>query len=111
MGMRDVSLRKLAAAQQDLFAGWQLRDMQFNHAMIDHRVAKHGWREIHCGVWTTQQGPLTRRQRLIAAVLTARGTHLNALSTGDLFGFHAWEGDYETVIRTGGGGPRQYPGL
>jgi hypothetical protein len=111
MGMRDVSLRRLAAEQEDLFAGWQLRRMKFNHAMIDHRVKHHGWREVHRGVWTPQQGPLTRRQRLIAAVLTAPGTHLNALSTGDLFGFHSWEGGYETVVRTGGGGPRRYPAL
>src|SRR6476469_4493442 len=99
MGMRDVSLRKLAAAQDDLFAGWQLPKFGFSRAMIDHRVANHGWREIHCGVWTTQQGPLTRRQRLIAAVLTAPRTYLNALSTGDLFGFHSWDGGYETVVR------------
>jgi hypothetical protein len=109
--MRDVSLRTLAAAQEDIFAGWQLRGREFNHAMIDHRVANHGWREVHCGVWTTQQGPLTRRQRLIAAVLTAPGTHLNALSAGDLFGFHEWEGSYETVVRAGSGGPRRYPAL
>src|SRR3954463_10944502 len=103
--MRDVSLRRLAAGQEDLFAGWQLRDRRFNHAMIDHRVAHHGWREVHCGVWTAQQGPLTRRQRLIAAVLTAPFTYLNALSAGDLFGFHVWEGAYETVVRAGNGGP------
>lgn len=109
--MRDVGLRTLAAGQEDLVAGWQLAPMGWNRAMIDHRVRAHGWRQVHRGVWTTQQAPLTRRQRLVAAVLTAPGTHLHALSAADCFGFHAWAGPYETVVRAGSGGPRRYRGL
>lgn len=111
MGVRDVGLRTLTSRQEDLVAGWQLAAMEWNRAMIDHRVKAHGWRQVHRGVWTTQQAPLTRRQRLVAAVLTAPSTYLNGLSAVDCFGFHAWEGPYETVVRPGSGGPRRYRGL
>src|SRR5690348_14739591 len=109
--MWDVRLDRLLTAQSDLVAWWQLIGLGWTRRMIDHHARRSRWRLIHRGVYATCHGPLTRRQRLIAAVLTAPNTCLNALSASDLHGFHAWEGDYETVVRAGSGGKRRYPGL
>lgn len=102
----DADLRKLAADQEDLVAGWQLHALGWNRAMIDHRV-KGGWRVIHQGVYALGQAPLSQRQRWIAAVLSAPGTYLGAASAGACHGFREWDGPFETVVRHGNGGPRR----
>jgi hypothetical protein len=107
----DAHLRKAIGSQDDVVAVWQLRAADWTRWMVEHRVRKLGWREIHDGVYATNQAPLTRRQLLRAATLTAPKTHLNALSSAHNFGFHVWEGEYETVVRPGSGGKRMFPGL
>ena len=102
---------KLAAKQDGLFARWQLLAAGWTHDQVHHRARREAWRAIHVGVYTRTQGPLTRRQRLRAATLTAPRTYLHALSAADLYGFHTWNGSYETVVRAGNGGKRSYPGL
>jgi len=102
---------ELAARQDELFARWQLLGAGWSNATVQGRAHREAWRAIHPGVYTRVRGPLTRRQRLRAATLTAPSTYLHALSAADAYGFHEWSGPYETVVRAGSGGKRQYPGL
>lgn len=107
----DVHLRKLIGKQDDLVATWQLIAAGWNASAVHHWSHKQGWRSIHDGVWALGQAPLTRRQRWVAAVLTAPETFLCGRSACGCHGFVTWEGRYETVVRRGSGGPRRYPGL
>lgn len=107
----DVRLVQMAERQGDLVAGWQLRRVGWTRAMIEQRVFDHGWRVIHPGVYALMRSPLTRRQRWIAAVLSAPGTVLGKDSAGACHGFRSWEADYETVTRPGSGGPRRMGSL
>jgi very-short-patch-repair endonuclease len=107
----DVRLVQLAERQGDLVAGWQLRALGWTRAMVEQRVLDHRWRVIHPGVYALARSPLTRRQRWIAAVLSAPGTVLGHDSAGACHGFRAWEEDYETVTRPGSGGRRRMGSL
>lgn len=109
--MWDVRLVQVLGRQEDLVAWWQLRDLGWRPKVIDGWARRHGWRIIHNGVYAAFRGPLTRRQRWIAAILTAPGTYLCGLSAAAAYGFHEWAGCYETVVRAGSGGRRRYPGL
>lgn len=102
---------KLAARQDELFARWQLIDAGWSHDHVLVRARSEAWRTIHSGVYARVLGPLTRRQLLRAATLTAPHTYLHSLSAAEQYGFHAWDGGYETVVRPGNGGKRRYPGL
>ena len=102
---------KLAARQDELFARWQLLGEDWSRDHVHRRARSEAWRAIHSGVYTRCQGPLTRRQRLRAATLTAPRTYLHALSGAAAYEIHDWNGPYETVVRPGNGGPRPYPGL
>jgi hypothetical protein len=102
---------KLAARQDELFARWQLFGAGWSNDQVHGRARREAWRAVHTGVYTRAQGPLTRRQRLRAATLTAPDTYLHSLSAADHYGFHTWKGNYETVVRPGTGGKRSYPGL
>lgn len=102
---------KLASGQDELFARWQLLKAGWSHKQTRARARAEVWRTIHSGVYTRSLGPLTRRQRLRAATLTAPSTYLHALSATDAYGFHTWNGPYEMVVRPGSGGKRKYPGL
>ncbi len=97
-------------AQEDLVAAWQLRAAGWSRDRVHHWSSKEAWRRIHDGVWALGQAPLTQRQRWIAAVLTAPGTHLAGRSACWCHGFIEWTGGYETVVRAGSGGRRRYPG-
>lgn len=107
----DVRLRALAHQQEDVIAARQLLAAGWNRAMVDHRVENDGWRQVHPGVYVLAQAPLSRRQRWIAAVLSAPNTFLFGPSGGALWGFRLWEGTFETVVRPGSGGPRRMGSL
>jgi hypothetical protein len=109
--MWDVRLVPVLEAQDDLVAWWQLRAIGWSRAMIEQHSWDHRWRSVHRGVYALSRAPLTQRQRWIAAVLTAPGTFLAGLSAAACWGFHEWDGRYETVVRPGSGGRRRYPGL
>ncbi len=108
--MDDV-LREFATRQSDLVAAWQLRGEGWTVKRIRHQAGARGWRRVHQGVYALTQGPLTRRQQWIAAVLTAPNTVLSHASAGDCFGFRPFKGTYETVTRPGSGGPRRFGGV
>lgn len=107
----DARLRKLAAGQDDIVGRWQLLAADWTRHQVEHRARVGGWRAIHDGVYALCQAPLTRRQRWIAAVLTAPGTVLGHDSAGAVHAFRPWEDEFETVTRPGRGGKRRYPGL
>lgn len=102
---------KLAAKQDELFARWQLLTAGWTSNQVDAAAARDAWRTIHSGVYTRVQGPLTPRQILRAATLTAPGTYLHSVSGAGLYEFHGWVGSYVTVVRPGSGGRRRFPGL
>jgi hypothetical protein len=107
----DVELYRLAAQQDDMVARWQLLAVGWSRHGVDHHARARRWRPVHDGVYAMKQAPLTRRQRWFAATLTAPDSFLAELSATACFGFHEWEGPYETVVRAGSGGRRQHPGL
>lgn len=79
--------------------------------MVQHGAQRGRWRRIHQGVYALSQAPLTRRQRWVAAVLTAPGTVLSHHSAGDCLEFRPWDEGYETVTRPGSGGPKRMGAL
>ena len=79
--------------------------------MVDDRVARHGWRVIHPGVYAVNAAPLTRHQRWMAATLTTPDTVLSHASAAAAWGFRPFEGPYEVVCRPGHGGPRRVGNL
>ena len=75
--------------------------------MLRDRVARHGWRPIHRGVYALNAAPLTRRQRWLAATLTTPDTVLSHASAAACWGILEYDGSYETVCRPGSGGRRR----
>src|SRR3954447_15531699 len=102
-----MDVRELAAAQADIVAGWQLRRLGWTRRMVGDHSERHRWRVVHPGVYALTQAPLTRRQRWMAATLSAPGTALAGASAGACWGFRPWEGAFEVVVRKGSGGPRR----
>src|SRR3954468_14696074 len=105
-----MDVRALAAAQVDIVAGWQLRELGWSAKAVERRLER-GWRVVHPGVYALTQSPLTRDQLWMAATLSAPGTALAAASAGACWGFRPWEGAFEVVVREGSGGPRRMGGL
>src|SRR3954469_23113011 len=105
-----MDVRGLAAAQADVVAGWQLREIGWTPKAVQRRLER-GWRVVHPGVYALTQAPPTRRQSWMAATLSAPGTALAAANAGACWGFRPWEGGFEVVVRQGSGGPRRMGGL
>jgi Protein of unknown function (DUF559) len=103
----DVDVRKLAAAQEDIVAAWQLLAAGATQRMIIHRIRHRGWRVIHPGVYALTQSPLTRRQLWIAATLTTEDSVLSHASAAACWGFRPIEEHFQTITRPGSGGPRR----
>jgi very-short-patch-repair endonuclease len=80
--------------------GWTRHRIQWS-------AKRRQWQTVHEGVYALTQAPLTRRQRWIAAALSAPGTYLTRPSAGACWGFRPWEDDFETVVRLGSGGPER----
>lgn len=107
----DAHLQRLAAAQVDVVAAWQLIARGWTWKAIEHRARRGGWRTVHSGVYVLTQAPLTQLQRWMAAALTAPDTYLSHLSAAACWGFHSGGAAFETVTRVGSGGPRRLGGL
>lgn len=69
------------------------------------------WRTVHPGVYATNHAPLTRLQCWMAATLTAEGTALSHASAAGCLGMRPHAGAFETVVRSGDGGPRRVGAL
>src|SRR3954451_14948263 len=98
-----MDVRGLAAAQGDVVAGWQLREIGWTPKAVERRLER-GWRVVHPGVYALTQSPLTRHQLWMAATLSAPGTALAAVSAGACWGLRSWESSFEVVAREGSGG-------
>jgi very-short-patch-repair endonuclease len=101
----DAHLQELAENQADTVAAWQLLAAGWTRRMVDDRSKRHGWRVVHRGVYALSAARLTRRQRWIAATLSAPDCWLSHASAGGCWGFRRFEGSFETVTRPGSGGP------
>ena len=102
----DVHVRKLAAAQVDVVAHWQLRAVGLTRWMIEHRARTGRWLVLHPGVYKLNHAPLTWQQRWFAAALTTPDTALSHAAAAACWGFLRYVGP-ETVTRPGNGGPRR----
>jgi very-short-patch-repair endonuclease len=107
----DVRVRRLAAGQADIVAGWQLAAAGLSRHAINHRMREWGWRVVHPGVYALTSAPLTRRQRWIAATLTTPDSVLSHGSAAACFGIRRPEGTVEVVTRPGSGGRRRLGGV
>lgn len=103
----DVQLQRLAAAQADVLAAWQLVEAGWTRKAIWHWARQNAWQVVHPGVYALTHAPLTQLQRWMAAALTAPCTFLSDLSASSCWGFHVTRTAFETVIRSGSGGPRR----
>ena len=107
----DVHVGRLAAAQFDIVAAWQLLDAGVTRKAVIYRVRHHGWRVVHAGVYSLTRAPLTRQQRWMAATLTTPDSVLSHASAAALYGIRPWEGTFETITRPGSGGRRRMGSL
>jgi very-short-patch-repair endonuclease len=107
----DARSHDLLAAQADVVAAWQLLALGWRRPQIDRRAYSERWQGVHPGVYALIRAPLTRRQRWIAATLSAPHTFLYAASAAACWGFREWEGAFETVVRPGSGGRRRMGSL
>ena len=104
-----VHLKGLAAAQRDLVAAWQLRQLGWTWDKVRHVSAD--WTAVYSGVYSLTQAPLTIERRRMAATLTAPGTYLSHASAAAHYGMRSSRASFETVIRCGTTGRRSSPGL
>jgi hypothetical protein len=107
----NVQLLELARRQDDLVASRQLKAVGWTDDRIRHAARQGNWRRLHRGVYALTQGTLTRRQRWLAATLTAPDTFLSNASAGACHGFRPFDGAFEVVTRRGSGGPKRIGAL
>ena len=103
----DSHLRKLAAAQAEVVATWQLREPGWSWHRIQHQARTRGWWRIHAGVYVLSQAPPSRIQLWWAAALTTPHSFLSHGSAAACFGFHRFDKGFEVITRPGTGGRRR----
>jgi hypothetical protein len=102
----DVRAVALLESQASLVACWQLLGEGITVEAVRHFCGEA--RQVGDGVYMTGHGPMTREQQRWAAVLTAPQTFLAFAGAGDAWGIREWRGTYQTVVRSGSGGPRRF---
>ncbi len=107
----DSHLRKLAAAQAEVVAAWQLRESGWSAHKVHHHAVSRGWRRIHPGVYALTQADPTQLQLWWAASLTAPDSYLSHGSGGACYGFYRFKRPYEVITRPGQGGRRRQGGV
>lgn len=103
----DEALFDLAADQHGLVSRRQVLDLGATRAAWRHRVRRGEWVPLSHGVYRRSGAPVTRAQRMLAAVLdvspSAYVSHTSAAALWDLPGFDAYPVDV-IVLR----GDREY---
>jgi very-short-patch-repair endonuclease len=106
--MKHVHWQGLAAEQDDLVARWQLLRSAPLWA-VEETIRRADWRTVHDGVYATNHAPITERQRLRGATLTAPNTYLAAASAAHVWGVRTLRRHpFAVVVRPGDGGPRRF---
>lgn len=105
--MLHPEITRLAAAQYDTFARWQLLRAGMTPSAVRHQTA--GLRRLHSGVLLLGRREPDEWQRWMAATLTAPSTYLGLASAAACWGWRPHHAGFETVTRPGKGGPRQVP--
>lgn len=98
-------LDDLLAAQEGLCARWQLVAGGWPDGLIERRARR--FRTPFDGVYLEGRAPVTPRQRLLAATLTAPRTVLSHASCGGYYEIRRDPGLFVTVTRPGSGGPKR----
>ena len=94
---RVARIASLAAAQEQVVARRQLKELGWSDNQIDHEIRYDRWHAPTTGVVALQNAPLTHDQRLWLGVLHAGDgavlTHLTACRRAGL----EWRGDDDTI--------------
>jgi hypothetical protein len=109
--MRDVRLIALAAQQFNRVSRQQLHDLGLSERAIAHRIAAGRLAIVEEGVFAMPPVLEDDWGSWMGATLTAPGTVLSHVSAGAAYGFATWPRDFETVTRSGSGGPRRHGGV
>lgn len=109
--MTHVRWQDLAAKQDDLVARWQMLEAGLELWRVDELLHEAGWRRMFDGVYAVNHAPLTGRQWLRAATVTAPGTYLSFASAADWWGVRPRRLPFVVVTRAGSGGPRRHGAL
>jgi len=107
----DVRLIELASRQHRCVARQQLLALGSRDEAIAHRVARGRLVAVFDGVYAVAPLLDEERTRWMAATLTAPGSVLSHASAGGAWGFRSLNAPFETVTRTGSGGPRRLDGV
>lgn len=106
--MMNVRWQGFAAEQDDLVARWQLVGAGIHAAAVGRLLATPWWTKIHDGVYATNLAPVTERQWLRGATLSAPETYLAAASAGHVWGIRRLRRhSFVVVVRPGSGGPKR----
>jgi len=110
--VKDVHLIRLAGRQFNRVSRSQLREVGLSDSMITDRVAKGRLVAVEVGVFAL--APVLEHDdwgHWMGATLTAPGTALSHVSAAAALGFWSLPRRFETVTRSGSGGPRRHGGV
>jgi hypothetical protein len=102
----DPALRELASAQANVVRRSQLLTLGFDRNAVRNKIAAERWRSVGSMVVVLHNGPLTRRQREWAAVLSAgRDAALAGRTALQMAGLGGWEDPAVHIITPRGRTP------
>lgn len=110
--MRDARIARLAGEQYGRISREQLRGLGMSHRAIAHRVATGRLVIVEQAVFAV--APVLAHDpwgRWMGATLTGPGSFLSHFSAATARGYWSSRMDFETVTRTGQGGPRRHGGV
>jgi hypothetical protein len=110
-GMKDTHIAALAGRQFNRVSRAQLRELGLTEEAVDHRVGRGQLVIVEQGVFAVAPVLDDKWGRWSGATLTAPGTFLSHASASSAFGVLSPNVRYETVTRSGYGGPRRHGGL
>ena len=109
--MTDVRLIELASRQHRCVARRQLLAIGYGDDAILHRVAGGRLVPVYDGVYAVAPLLIEESTRWMAATLTTEGSVLSHVSAAAAWRVHRFNGQFQTVTRTGSGGPRRLDGV